>query len=113
MPGNRASASQSSADSAFSGSSWAVTKATADATSRCVTGMPAYAGAATPAVTPGTTSKRTPAAASASASSPPRPNTNGSPPFRRTTSLPLPPSSTRRALMSSWGSAASPGCLPT
>ena len=59
--------------------------ATALAIPRCVTGMPAYAAAATPAVTPGTTSKAIPAARSASASSPPRPNTNGSPPFRRTT----------------------------
>ena len=38
-----------------------------------------------PAVTPGTTSNGMPAARSASASSPPRPNTNGSPPLRRTT----------------------------
>ena len=53
--------------------------------------MPAYAGAATPAVTPGTSSNGTPAAASASASSPPRPNTNGSPPLRRTTRLPARP----------------------
>src|SRR4051795_7482198 len=52
------------------GSSCPVTKATAEAASRWVTGMPAYAGAATPAVTPGTTSKATPAVASASASSP-------------------------------------------
>jgi hypothetical protein len=39
-----------------------------------------------------------PAARSASTSSPPRPNTNGSPPFRRTTRLP------RRAarIMSAW-----------
>ena len=34
------------------GSSWPVTKATAEASSRWVRGMPAYAGAATPAVTP-------------------------------------------------------------
>ena len=113
MPGKRASASQSSADSGLSGSSWPVTKATAEAASRCVTGMPAYAGAATPAVTPGTTSNGTPAAASASASSPPRPNTNGSPPLRRTTLLPARPSSTSSSLVSSWVSAAAPGSLPT
>ncbi len=41
-----------------------------------------------PAVTPGTTSKATPASRSASASSPPRPKTNGSPPLRRTTLRP-------------------------
>ena len=40
-----------------------MTNATALAASRWVTGMPAYAGAATPAVTPGTTSNATPAAA--------------------------------------------------
>ena len=41
----------------------------------CVNGMPATAGAATPAVTPGTTRNGMPAAPNASASSPPRPNT--------------------------------------
>ena len=60
VPGKRASASQSSALSAFAGSSWPVTNATAEARSRWVTGIPAYAGAATPAVTPGTTSNGTP-----------------------------------------------------
>ena len=49
-------------------------------------------------VTPGTTSNGTPARCSASASSPPRPNTNGSPPFSRTTRRP------RRAarIISAW-----------
>ena len=50
--------------------------------------MPASAGTALAAETPGTTSNSMPASASAIASSPPRPNTNGSPPFRRTTSNP-------------------------
>ena len=49
-------------DSGLPGSSWPVTNATALASPRCVTGMPAYAGAATPAVTPGTTSNGIPAA---------------------------------------------------
>ena len=40
------------------------------------------------AVMPGTTSTGTPAARSAAISSPPRPNTNGSPPLRRTTCRP-------------------------
>ena len=53
VPGKRASASQSKALSGLAGSSWPVTNATAEASSRWVTGMPAYAGAATPAVTPG------------------------------------------------------------
>ena len=42
-------------------------------------------------VMPGTTSKGTPAAASAAASSPPRANTNGSPPLSRTTRAPVRP----------------------
>src|SRR4051794_25825254 len=75
--------------------------------------MPAYAGAATPAVTPGTTSNGTPPAASASPSSPPRPNTNGSPPLTRTTRFPPRPSSTSSALISSCDIAAAPGSLPT
>ena len=79
-------------------SSWPLTTRNADATPRCVTGMPAAAGAATALVTPGTTSYGTPARCSASASSPPRPNTNGSPPFSRTTRRP------RRAarIISAW-----------
>ena len=50
-----------------------------------MTGIPAAAGTALSDETPGTTSNGTPASASASASSPPRPKTNGSPPFSRTT----------------------------
>ena len=49
---------------------------------RCVTGMPARAGAASAELIPGTISNGIPAATSASASSPPRPNTKGSPPFK-------------------------------
>ena len=41
-------------------------------------------------LTPGTTSKATPAASRAAASSPPRANTNGSPPLSRTTVWPGP-----------------------
>ena len=69
-------------------SPWAVlpvTTAKLCATPRCVTGIPASAGAATALVMPGTTSQATPASMHASSSSPPRPNTNGSPPFSRTT----------------------------
>ena len=43
-------------------SSWPLTTRNADARPRCVTGMPASAGAAIALVMPGTTSKRTPAA---------------------------------------------------
>jgi len=67
---------------------WPVTTANDAATPRRVKGMPAAAGAATADVTPGTTSQGMPAAASASTSSPPRPKTNGSPPFSRTTRSP-------------------------
>ena len=80
---------------------------------RWVTGMPAYAAAPMALVMPGTTSNGIPAAASASASSPPRPNTNGSPPLRRTTRFPARPSSTSSSLVCSWLSAAAPGSLPT
>ena len=71
------------------GSSWPVTTANCAATPRCVTGMPAYAGAAIADVMPGTTSNGDAGGGAApAASSPPRPNTNGSPPFSRTTSRP-------------------------
>src|SRR4051794_32019417 len=56
----------------------AVTTAKLEATPRCVSGMPAYAGTAVAEETPGTTSNGTLASAQASASSPPRPKTNGS-----------------------------------
>src|SRR5258705_389836 len=75
--------------------------------------MPAYAGAAIALVTPGTTSNGTPAARRASASSPPRPKTNGSPPFNRITVAPVCPRSTRRRSMSAWVIATRPGALPT
>ena len=83
------------------------------ASSRCVTGMPAYAGAATPAVMPGTISNPMPASRSRSASSPPRPNTSGSPPFSRTTRLPDRPCSTSSRSISSCGICGPPPCLPT
>ena len=59
-------------------------------------------GAAIADVTPGTTSNGMPAAASASASSPPRPNTNGSPPFSRTTRWPRCARADHQALIASW-----------
>ena len=77
---------QSTGARRFSGSSWPVTTAKDYDTVRCVSGMPAYAGTATAELTPGTTSNGTAASTSTSAYSPPRPKTNGSPPFRRTTS---------------------------
>ena len=56
MPPARASASQSVSVVPFAGSSWPVTIVTLVDTPRCVTGMPAYAGAAIALVMPGTTS---------------------------------------------------------
>ena len=88
VPPARASAAQSVSVVPLAGSSWPVTTVTWVDRPRWVTGIPAYAGAAIALVMPGTTSNGTPAAISASASSPPRPNTNGSPPLRRTTVLP-------------------------
>ena len=114
VPPARASAAQSVCVSGLAGSSCPVTKVTEVATPRCVTGMPAYAGAAIPAVTPGTISKAIPAAARACASSLPRPKTSGSPPFRRTTRLPARPSFTSSALIASCPiELASPPRLPT
>ena len=95
------------------GSWWAVTTVKPLETPRRVTGMPAAAGAATAEVTPGTTSVSTPAARSAEASSPPRPNTNGSPPLSRTTCSKRRPRSMRMALISSWEGLGAPGVFPT
>src|SRR5918995_981116 len=64
------------------------------------------------AVMPGTTSNGTPASCRAAASSPPRANTNGSPPLSRTTVAPVRPLSTSRALISAW-LGPRPGALPT
>ena len=61
MPPARASASQSVSVVPFAGSSWPVTIVTCVDRPRCVTGMPAYAGAAIALVMPGTTSNGTPA----------------------------------------------------
>ena len=69
----------------FGSSQCPVTTVTARAMRLWVTGIPAIAGTENADEIPGTISKETPALMSASASSPPRPNTNGSPPFRRTT----------------------------
>ena len=113
VPPARASASQSVSVVPFAGSSCPVTTVTWVERPRWVTGMPAYAGAAIALLMPGTTSNGTPAAASASASSPPRPNTNGSPPLRRTTVSPAAPRSTSTALIPSWSISTAPGALPT
>jgi hypothetical protein len=114
VPPTRATARQSTEPSVpAAGSSCPVTMVMLVDECRSVTGMPAYAGTAMAEVMPGTTSNGTPAAASAAASSPPRANTNGSPPFSRTTVSPFRPRSTSRSLMSSWPRRTWPGALPT
>jgi hypothetical protein len=92
---------------------YAVTTANDRATPRWVTGIPAAAGAATALVMPGITSHGMPAAAHARSSSPPRPNTNGSPPFRRTTVAPVDASDTSSSSISDCFIAWPPGVLPT
>ncbi len=57
--------------------------------------------------------ERHPAARSACASSPPRPKTNGSPPFSRTTVRPDRACSTSRRVVSSCGTCSPPPTLPT
>ena len=93
---------QSMERSGFDGSSLPLTTVNAVATPRCVTGIPAYAGTAIADVIPGATSKGTPALASVSTSSPPLPNTNGSPPLRRTTVLPSRAALTSVSLIWAW-----------
>src|SRR5579859_6939532 len=100
-------------DCLASDDAWPVTTVTACTSPRNVSGMPAAIGAASDEETPGTISKDTPASANASASSPPRANTNGSPPFSRTTHSPARPRSTSIALMSACGTGAEPRALPT
>ena len=112
VPPTRASASQSTSVRSLAGSSCPVTTVKWVETPRWVTGIPAYAAAPMALVMPGTTSKAMPAAASASASSPPRPNTNGSPPLRRTTHPAVRPRSTRTWLICSWVRSTRPGAFP-
>src|ERR1019366_901698 len=90
-----------------------VTKCTERATSRCVRGTCKLAAAAQAAVTPGTTVTGTPAARREASSSPPRPNTNGSPPFSRTTWAPDRASRTISALIAACCIACRPQRLPT
>ena len=73
-------------------------KVTDEERRRSVSGMLVDAAMPNAAVMPGTTDTGRPAACSASTSSPPRPKTNGSPAFRRTTVW---PSRTRRIISAS------------
>jgi hypothetical protein len=67
---------------------WWLRKTSLEAYRRSVKGIFAAAAAAIAEVTPGITSKSTPARASASISSPTRPKSSGSPPFSRSTRFP-------------------------
>jgi len=113
VPAPTASRSQSTSLSAFLGSSWPVIRTTVEAMPLWVRGIPAYAAAASAEVIPGTTAKGISCRASSKASSPPRPNTKGSPPLRRTTIFPSSARATSRALISSWGRECLPAILPT
>src|SRR5688572_11794134 len=75
--------------------------------------MPDSAAAASAEVTPGTTSKATPAAFSAVISSCARPNSMGSPPLRRTTTRYFRAASIRRLLMNCCAVTKRPQRLPT
>ncbi len=88
VPPTPANAAQSTAPGPSPSPRCPLTTVTDDDSPRWVTGTPAAAGAAKAEVTPGTTSKVMPARSRTSASSPPRPNTNGSPPLSLTTVLP-------------------------
>src|SRR5680860_1176652 len=88
LPAASALRSRWAKDGSLPPASWPETKVTVCETSRWVSGICKLAAAAMPAVTPGTISMAMPSARSASSSSPPRPNTKGSPPFKRTTVWP-------------------------
>src|SRR3990170_716915 len=88
MVPSRGRAFQSIPEPSFAADSWPAMKVTEEENSRCVRGIFAAAAHPIAAVIPGTISKGIPEAARHSASSPPRPKTNGSPDFRRTTVFP-------------------------
>ena len=112
VPPRRASASQSGG-APCSGSSLPSTTVSVTLSWRSMSGIPAAAGAASAAETPGTTRTAMPASRSALASSPPREATNGSPLFRRTTASRRRPRSTSSALTAACGRARCPGARPT
>src|SRR6516165_4071038 len=102
----------SGAQSKSSSAPWPAAKMTARLIPRSVAGMPAAASAARPAVTPGMMRNGMPARASVMASSPPRPNTKGSPPLRRSTRWRARASAMRRSLMSACNGEGLPPRLP-
>ena len=83
------------------------------ATPRCVTGTPTAPGTASADEIPGTIATSKPCARKKSASSPPRPNTNGSPPLRRTTAWPARASASIHAWITSCGVGLRFPVLPT
>src|SRR5690606_16256682 len=102
VPRDRAIAGQSTVDRGSPGGTCTEITWNSWLTPRCVTGTSAAAGTETALVMPGTTSTGMPAWAQAIISSPPRPNTNGSPPLSRTTNLPSRARSTSSSLILSW-----------
>ncbi len=107
------SAFQGTEVSSFPGFSWPVTTANEDVWSLCVRGMPAYAGTEDAEVTPGTISNTIFSLCRASASSPPRPKTNGSPPFSLATVFPSEDFLTKREFISFWVASFCPALFPT
>ncbi len=102
VPVSLARDGQSTRERSSSGATCPLTTVNSWATPRWVTGMPAAPGTEIELEMPGTTVQAMPASASACASSMPRPKTNGSPPFSRTTALPCLACSISALLMASW-----------
>ena len=110
--GERGERGQSIA-SRLAGSSWPVTNATALGESAMRHRDAGVGGRGDAGGDAGHDLERDPVLAQASASSPPRPKTNGSPPFSRTTSRPASACSTSSAFVSSCGTCSPPPILPT
>src|SRR5438874_2306288 len=92
---------------------WAVRNVMRSASWRKVSGTSNCAAAPRPAVIPGTTEYATPACRSTSTSSPPRPNTNASPPLSRTARCPDLAASIINRLIASWPMPGLPTRRPT
>mmetsp|Transcript_11805 Transcript_11805/g.49473 ORF Transcript_11805/g.49473 Transcript_11805/m.49473 type:complete len:282 (+) Transcript_11805:608-1453(+) len=92
---------------------WPVSSRTDVAAPLCVRGIPSSLPTPAAAVIPGTIVTLKPRFMSVSISSPPRPNTSGSPPFRRTTDAPFSANPRSMRSISSCVRVWNPACLPT
>ena len=92
---------------------WPVRSRTEVAAPLCVRGIPSSLPTPAAAVIPGTICTAYPRFMSVSISSPPRPNTSGSPPFRRTTDAPFSAKPRSMRSISSCVRVWNPACLPT